>query len=120
MLGRQSREGLGGSSAPGAAAETSTQGTTGNYFEQVPAVEGGWRVMNEREVIGNPGAKCRQRSCQGVCVTAKILASTSERTIDLVALSVYWGVITCPPRQSSDADFRGTGPSYYILHGVLS
>lgn len=55
-----------------------------------------------------------------VCVTAKILASTSERTIDLVALSVYWGVITCPPRQSSDADFRGTGPSYYILHGVLS
>lgn len=28
-------------------------------------------------------------------VTARILASTSERTIELVALSVYWGVITC-------------------------
>lgn len=73
-----------------------------------------------RESDRESSAKCRQRSCQGVSVTAKILASTSERTLELVALSVYWGVITCPPRQSSDTDFRGTGPSYYILHGVLS
>lgn len=73
--------------------------------------------MNEREVTGNPGAKCRH--CPGVSVAARILASTRERTVELVAPIVYWGVITFAPRQSSDTDFRGTGPSYYILHGVL-
>lgn len=37
--------------------------------------------MGETEVAENPGTKDKQKSCQGVCTDARILASNSERTI---------------------------------------
>lgn len=48
--------------------------------------------MGEIEVTENPGAKCRQRSCQGVSIDARILASNSERTIVQVTGEVSRGV----------------------------
>lgn len=38
--------------------------------------------MSEIEVRENPGAECRQWSCQGVSTDGRILASNGERTVE--------------------------------------
>lgn len=47
--------------------------------------------MGKIDMTENPGAKCRQRSCQGVSTDARILASNSERTIAQVTGGVSRG-----------------------------